>query len=485
MFKNNYHKRHFFAMLQMMLMPFMGFITRSIVDEGGGGSGTSEGEEKQNELLVKIQSKVKDLITDSMKGTVTKDELGKKVKEINKSIADSLNDEQIKTLKSSVDEMVEATRKNTLELKELREGKLNSDSQPKTFRDALKDAFMEKKDICLTEKNDDDGKRLSLKEFFTEKGNQTSPKFTLKVAVDMLQSNIAQSEINLVRLTELDPNRVGIPLTIYPHVFNWIPSKKIRKAYMSVLVVYSYEDGSGTKTEGSASSKSSFLLKTVEFKAFYNATFFTISDETLDDLDEVMDEIAIVAPDKILDSIDGKVLGTTGDGSTDIKGLFATGNHTDFATATYTGTVEGANIIDLISKAKLQCEGNKYRPNIVLMNPTDIEGMGSLKNLEEDSVTDRRVRWDTVGLPAFVMGMRIIASTGITADTLAVIDQKQLVLGIRRDMSMEIGHNAADLTEGQKTVVIKVRNAFGIRDIAGVIYSDGIAVDVAAIESGV
>jgi len=439
-------------------------------------------EEKKAALLLEIEGKVKGLITESQKGSVSKADLDTQVAEINKAIANGLNNDQIATLKSSVDDLVEATQKNSLELKEMREdGLTKKNAQPKTFREALKDAFMSKKDQVLTEKDDDNGKRLSLKEYFTEKGHQTTPAFTIKAAVDMLQSNIAQSEINLVRLTELDPNRVGIPLTIYPHVFDWMPKKTMRKAYMSVLVVYTYVDGSGTKTEGTASSKSSFLLKTVEYKAFYNATYFTLSDETLDDLDEVMDEIAITAPDKILDSIDGKILGTAGDGATDIKGLFAAGNHTDFATVTYTDTVEGANIIDLIAKAKLQCEGNKYRPNVVVMNPTDIDNMAALKDTDENSVTDRRVRWDALGNPAFVMGMRIIASTSITADTLAVIDRKQLIIGIRKDMSLQIGLNGTDLTEGQKTVVIKVRNAFGIRDAAGIIYSDAIATDVIAI----
>jgi hypothetical protein len=387
-------------------------------------------------------------------------------------------------LKTSVDELVEATQKNSLELKEMREGKLKTESAPKTFKEAIRASIMSKEDIFLTKKSDDNGERFSLIDYFNEKGNSESPVFTIKSAVDMLQSNIVQSEVNLVRLTELDANRVGIPLTLYPHVFNWMPKKGLKKAYMSVLVVYTYVDGSGTKTEGTASSKSSFLLKTVEFKAFYNATYFTLSDETLDDLDEVMDEIAITAPDKILDSIDGKILGTTGDGSTDIKGLFATGNHTDFATGTYTGTVEGANTIDLIAKAKLQCETNKYRPNVVLMNPVDIDNMAALKDANENSVLDRRVRWDNLGNPSFVMGMRIIASTAITADTLAVMDNSQLIIGIRKDMSLQIGLNGTDLTEGQKTVVIKVRNAFGIRDIAGIIYSDAIATDVAAIDAG-
>lgn len=440
-------------------------------------------EEKKAALLQEIEAKVKGLITDSNKESITKAELDKKVDELNKAIADSLDKDGMATLKTSVDDLVEATNKNSLELKELRDGKITEDAKPKNFREAIKDAIMAKSDV-LVEKNDDYGKRMSLKDYFTEKGNRTTPTFTIKSAVDMLESNIVQSNVATVRLTELDPQRVGIPLTIYPHVFDWMPMKTITRPTMSILVVYTYEDGSGTKTEGSASSQSSFLFKTVEFKSFYNATYFTLSDETLDDLEEAMDEIAATAPDKILDSIDGKILGTSGDDSTDIAGLFTANKHTDFATVTYTNTVTGANVIDLIAKAKLQCEGNKYRPNIVIMNPTDVDNLAAVKDANDNSVNDRRVRWDTLGNPAYVFGMRIIASTAITADTLAVVDQKQLMIGKRSDMTMEIGYNGTDFTEGQKTVVIKVRNAFGVRDKAAVIYSDAIATDVAAIDDG-
>jgi len=64
---------------------------------------------------------------------------------------------------------------------------------------------------------------------------------------------------------------------------------------------------------------------------------------------------------------------------------------------------------------------------------------------------------------------------------MVVLDSKQLMIGKRRDMTLEIGYNASDFTEGQKTVMIKVRLAFGVRDKAAVIYCSDIDTDVAAI----
>ena len=440
-------------------------------------------EEFNKEALL---TQIKGLIDESKNGVVTEKELNKRIDNINEQLKElnskDNNHEEVKALKDSVANLLEATQDNTAAIKAMVDKANNPKPEaPKTFRAALEEAVMEKKDIVLTEKNDDFGKRLSLKEYFTEKGNQTSPTFTVKAAVDMLVSNIAQPKVPDIRLTELDPQRVGIPLTIYPHVMMWVPSKRIKRPTMSILVVYTYEDGSGTKTEGSASSKSSFLLKTVEFKSFFIATHFTLSDETLDDLDEVMDEISVTAPSKILDKVDTKVLGTTGDDSTDIAGLYTSTKHTDFATATYTDTQENASIIDLVSKAKLQCEGNKYLPDAVVMNPSDIEKLSGLQNAFEDSKLDRRMSYDNIGQPTFIKGLRIIASTAQAANTLAVIDSKQLMMGIRNDMTMEIGYNGTDLTEGQKTVVLKLRVAFGVRDKAGVIYSSNITTDVEAI----
>lgn len=442
-------------------------------------------EEKFNkeELL----GQIKQLISDSTKDAVTEKELNKRIEAINKQLetlnSKEDNHEEVAGLKSSIDDLVEKINQNSIELKSLREEGLKAKvEKPKTIRDLMKEAIMAKEDIFLKKKNDDYGERYSMKEWFTEKGNQNSPTFTLKAAVDMLQSNIVQNYVSYQRLSELDPNRVSIPLTIYPHVLSSMNVKRTNKPYMALLVAYTYFDGSGTKTEGSASSKSSVLFKTVNFPTFTIATYATLSNETLDDLEEALDELAMVVPDKLMDSLDGKVLSASGDDSSDIAGLFTANKMTAFA-STWDGTIPNATIVDLISKMKLQCEGNKYKPTEVWLNPTDIDNMAALKNDISDSVTDRRVVWGANGVPVAVCGLMVKPNTNVTADTCAVVDGRQPWIGLRKDVTMTMGYNGTDLTEGQKTVVFEMRAAFGVRDKAGVIYSSGIATDVAAITS--
>lgn len=437
-------------------------------------------------LLADIESKVKSLVSDATKESITKKELDEKVDELNKSIQKNLNNEDMATLKESVDNIVKASADNAAAIKALTEKEANKlDMTPKTFRQAIKNAILEKKDIVLTEKKDDFGQRLSLKEYFTEKGNQTTPVFTIKAAVDMLESNIVQSEVADIRLTELDPNRVGIPLSVYPNVMDWMPSRGISKPYMSVLVAYSYEDGAGTKTEGAAPSKSSFLFKTVQFPSFTIATYFTLSDETLDDLEEALDEISIVGPEKIQDNVDSQILGSSGDDSTALAGLLTANKNTAFTAATYSETVAGANVIDVIGKMKLAVLANKYRPDTVLMNPNDIDNLAALKDQLDNSILDRRVRFDAMGNPVNINGMRLIASTTIATNAAVVMDSSKTVIGKRKDMTMEMGYNGTDLTEGQKTVVIKTRVAFAVRDKAGIIYESDLSAAAGVINKGV
>jgi len=445
---------------------------------------TPEEKAQKDLLLQEIKADVQGLINDSQKENIKKADLDNKVSELNEKIEKSLDNEGMKALKDSVELLLKASADNAAAIAAMTEkASKTTDELPKDLRSALKQAILAKKDMVLTEKNDDNGQRLSLKDYFTEKGNKQTPVF--KVAVDMLQSNIVQSNVATVRLTDLDPNRVGIPLTVYPHVLDWIPSRGIAKPYMSVLVAYSYEDGAGTKTEGSAPSKSSFLFKTVEFKAFTIGTYFTLSDETLDDLEEALDEISIVAPDKIQDNVDSQVLGAVGDDSTALAGLLTATKNTAFVPATYASSVSGANLIDVFTKMKLSALANKYRPDTIILNPNTIDNIAAIKDQLDNSIMDRRIRFDDMGNPVAIAGMRIISATDMVEDTGVVLSSAQLIIGKRREMTMEIGYNGTDLTEGQKTVVINIRVAFAVRDKAGVIYSSGLDAAKDVIDSGV
>ncbi len=421
---------------------------------------------------------IKGLITESTKENVNSKVLNEKIAEINKKIEETFkSNEDVLKLKESVDKLIEATSANAAAIKAMTEKPVDkSNGKSMTFKSALLEAIKAHPEV-IKSKKDDNGERESLIDYI--KSNQRTPEINIDKAVDMLESNIVQTNVATVRLTELDPERVGIPLTVYQHVIDVFPSSPISKPYMSLLVVYDYQDGAGTKTEGSAPTQSSFLLKTVEFKAFDIATYFTLSDETLDDLPEAMDELGMVAPDKILASIDGKILRDGGNGTTDIKGLFVGADTcTDFVASDYSATVVGANKVDLISKMKLAIRKNKYAANFVGLNSTDIEEIQTYKDLLNNSIADKRLQFNTNGDLVKIAGLTVFENDSITANTCIVGSTAKLKIGIRKGSTMQIGYNGTDFTEGQKTVKVNLRLAFGVRDKAAFQYSSSMSADV-------
>ena len=149
-----------------------------------------------------LLKEIKGLISDNLKGTITEKELNERMADINKQLEVLNNKEdnhaEVKELSDNVEKLVKSLEETNIalkeqgsELKQIKESGLQKkNEQPKTFRDALKAAFLEKKDALLKEVNDDYGKRLSLKEFI--ESGRPSPKMTIKSAVDMLESNIAR-----------------------------------------------------------------------------------------------------------------------------------------------------------------------------------------------------------------------------------------------------------------------------------------------------
>jgi len=456
------------------------------------GTMSAEDELKQMKLLEKMSEQTVALLNKATQGHIKKEDFDTEIKKLNDSYK-KLSDDSITELKKRVDEYAkgnqdaidaatkaqEEVKELKLDLKKFQEKAIDPSNKDKvtSFRQALKDAFNEMNTktggAVIKTIKDSNGERLSMSEYFQNGGKQAvTPVMQIKTLVDMLESSIVQNQVQLVRLTELDPNRVGFPLNPYQHAVAIFPIKNMAKPAMSILVAYEYENGAGAKTEGSAPSKSSFKLKTVEFKACVIATYFTLSEETLDDLEEVMDEIAIIAPDKILDNFDDKVFRTTGaDDSTDILGLFSSSKSTAFAFNTYIGEFELGNLIDLIQTMKLQAEGNGYRPDMVGLHPRDLNKLAAEKNTLSDDLNTRRVFYDNLGQPTFVCGLKIVLNAEIAANTCFVADSRMVWIGRRKDMQLTIGYNGTDFTEGQRTVMISIRLAFGVRDPLAVIYS--------------
>ena len=449
---------------------------------------TDDEKKAHDALFNEIDSKIKSLVSEATKEAVKQSDVDKKVNEINEKIK-GLSSSEVDALKLRVDELAKKNEvlENASKVQGAEMAKIKNDGGGKSehfdLKSAIKEGILKYKDSFLEEVTDTYGTHLSMLKWFRS-GKGKSPEFEIKdgsdiiKAVDMTTSAIAQSNVSALRLTELLPNVYGLPLAIYPHVLDYFPQRNIARPTMAMLVAYSYSDGADTKTEGSSSTQSSLLFKTVAFPAFAIYTYFTLTDEVLDDLDEALSEINRVAPDKIKSKLDSFVYRTTGDDSSAMKGMFAAAKSTAFVVASYASSVEGANYIDLIEAMISQCEDSDYVADTVGLNPVDIRlYFNSLKDGLDNSIRDNRLVF-VGGKLSSVCGLRVVASNKITANTCYVGAINQLaLLGVRKNLTLEIGLNGTDFVEGQKTARVGMRVAFGVGDPLGIIYCADMATD--------
>lgn len=446
----------------------------------------------EKELLKKIQDQVKKLIPDSDK---QRQEIKEEYTKVMTDLANGLIDKE--GLDKALEELTEKSSGLTKEVAEqlvkdvneigiriqaIQEIGAKNDKAKKSFRDIIEDGLKEAGLIKTIKGGGEDKEDIRVIDYLADSGRKATPLITLKSAIDMTTPlSYGDVEIGSPFKTVYDPSLVQIPLNNDTHVTQIFPIMNIKTKYFGILVEITYVDGSDTKAENTASDKSSVIFKTEEFKVFTIPTNFHISEEQLEDVDYLLDELSRLAPDKINTKFDSKVLSASGDGSTDIKGLFVAGNHTAFTVATYTDTVPDANILDLIGKMKLQASLTNFAPNVVLLHPQMIDEIEGLKDLNENSLFNRTVKYDPNGNLNFIKGLKVISSKQMGTNTVFVGSSEAAKIGVRRDMTMVIGLDSDDLTKRMRTVVFGMRAAFGVRQAGAMIYEDDAAASIALI----
>lgn len=429
-----------------------------------------------SEKMEAIKTEFESLVKETFKGAIDKEALDvelAKLTEKAEGLTNAAKQELTDTLNASVKEL---TEKFEMEIQGLKEGELKN-QQPKSFREKLKDALTESG--IVKEIDTPDGK-LKVIDYFKNHEAKRTPSMTIKAAVDMTTANIYGSNVETGSpfYTEYDRQLVQVPLNNDIKTMQVFPINNVGTKYMGIIVENTYVDGSATTAENTAAGKSSVLFETQEFKVFKINTYFHIPEENLDDVDFLLDELARLAPSKIMTKLDSKILGTTGDNSTDIKGLRVSGNYTAFAASTtYLNSQAGADRVDVLRKMKLQADVADYAGNIAILHPNEIDKIEGLKDLNENSRYNRSVKYDNEGRLVSIAGLRVIKNKQIAEDHAIVMDRNAVVIGIRKDINFQIGLDSDDLTKGMRTVVFGMRAAFGVRDSGAVIYSANVEVD--------
>lgn len=441
--------------------------------------------DKTKHQLDSFKEEYRRIAEKAAEGKMSKDEVTSALKTLEEK-SENFTKEQLKELSgklSTVEEQLKEAQKN---LKALGEKGMNAPAPEKVGFGTLLRKQLEKDGLVEEYVID---AALGKKAFKVKDYDKSSMKYSVKAAIDMTTALSvapgADPGTNIGSITDYKMRDVLINLTKDVHATQFLPTDPVSDKYMGVLVEHTYEDGTGTKAEGSASSKSSIKFKTIEFKVFTIATYFRVSKENLADIDRLESKLNRIAPDKILSTLDGKIFSALGDNSADIKGMYVAGNYTAFTAATFAASVEDANIIDLVRKMKLQAHNADEDVNAVVLHPSQIDEIEALKDANKNYLQSRGIVFDAMGNLVRLHGLAVIRNKKPTTSRVTVMWNEAAEIGIREDINYEIGLDGNDLTEGMRTIVFEMRAAFGVGKPGGIIVSTDPTGDIAVINKGV
>lgn len=441
---------------------------------------------QNKEQIDAFTDEYKKLVKEASEGAMSKADVDKELESLEKKINEAPN-EVIDGLVKKLEDVQEELKIAQLSIKKFEDDTLISSDETKKGIGSLFRKTLEEKELVEEYSVDS----LTGRKAFRMKGyDNKSTSYSLKAAIDMTTALAltpgTTPGTNIGYLTDYSKMRdVQINLTMDDHVVAFLPTDPVSDKYMGVLIEYDYEDGSETKAEGSASGQSSVKFQTKEFKVFTIATNFRVSKENLADLDRLESKLNRIAPDRILSRLDTKVLSATGDNSTDVEGMYVAGNYTAFTAATYTSSVESANIIDLIRKMKLQAVEADQDVNLVILHHSRVDEIEGLKDADKNYLQSRGIVFDNEGRLVRVHGLAVAKNKKQTSDIVTVMWNEAAEVGIREDINFEVGLDGNDLTEGMRTIVFEMRAAFGVGKPSAIIVSTDPDADIGVIDSGV
>lgn len=504
-----YRALHLVNFLAILIAPFFNTHLYGI-GEGGG----TVAEQEKKELLDKINNNIKTAadnakkelqsIVDEIKKTAITDgqfkefqeTIDKRLEPVNafiKELSEKGFEKEVKELKAEFNEIL---KKQGMEIAAMKEnsgrhtvkdneqiGKklLSALESDQEIKDTLKfNVFEEKTDP-------DSGEKVKgfSKQALAHLKN--GGKISIKAAIDMTTALTARPGsdpgTSIGSITDYSMKPVDLVLVNDVPVFSMFPTTPTAKSYFGVIIYDTYFDGADTTAEGTAAPQSSFKVSTKEFKVFDIPTFFDIHENVLEDFDGLMAQLNRKAPDAILSKVAEKILGTTGDGSTDIKGIRVSGNYTAFDATTWAGKVTDASIIDAISKAKLQAILAEEDVTHIALHPSDIEAIEDVKNALGDSVTLRKAIFDNTGKLVRVCGLIPMRNKKMTSNQFVMYNYNNSAeIGVRKDIEMQIGYDGNGFKKRIVTIRFVVRVAFGVAKASSIIYSSDITADVAELK---
>jgi len=285
----------------------------------------------------------------------------------------------------------------------------------------------------------------------------------------------------------------NIPVEDRIEGLNIIPSRRVRlldvmgqRNTTSNVVSWVYQankDGTAGQTaEAAVKNQIDFDLVVANETVKKTTAFIKVSTEMLDDITWIQSEIEQELMRELLKKVEETAYNGDGTGQNH-RGIRTVASA--FAPGSFAGTVDNANIVDVLTVAMNQVEiaqENEGMVNYIFMHPSDVTSL----MLTKISSTDKRYveRLIQVGSTLILDGVPIIKSTLITQGEYLVGAFDLALLVTRSSMRFDIGLDGNDFTENLRTILAEWRGLTLVKNNDRTAFVAGdFATDTAALET--
>jgi len=425
----------------------------------------------QEQLLVDhIKSQVQSEIDKVSKGYISETKANENIEAKIKALEDNpVFAEKLKEMKADYEEKLKA-QWEAVELKL----KSEATEKPMTLRDSFKAAIMASDKV--EEYTDQDGN----KRFRIKGADDKQFDFQIK-AVDMNTANAVRPGstpgVNIGYLTDYGMQNQELANSMNQHFLTaGFSAESIADKYYGVLVETTETNGAGIKGETASAGDSSYLWKTIEYKVFDFSVKFRVHQNTLDDIENVLNRVTTIGVDRLLTVIDASTLGAAGDNTATPYGLLTATFFTAYDTTLRVGEVDYANIVNVIKNAKLQARKANEMVDCVILNSSDIAEIEDLKDKQANTVSLAGVKIDDSGKLAYIYGLKVIENDNLDANKFVVCKLGESVqYGMRSIVGMRMGYDlTTDFSKRIVTIQLDSRLAIGLGKPEAIIYCSDI-----------
>lgn len=369
---------------------------------------------QEKALVAEVKGQTEALITEKTNGLIASDTFAQKVAALEQSI---------QTETATVKAALEATLKEQgIVLAELKANK-GEGGKPMSQTEQITKAINDNADALAS----------------LSKGNNV--KFTVKSAGDMTTSNYSGGYVGI---SQFDPV-VGAFNLRRPFIRDIVNVRPMSDMYITWFDQANADGTAAAQTQGSGKAQIDFDLVEAKLPAETIAAYITVTKQAMRDLPYFTALVNQELTKRVNLAFDAELL--TGDGTTpNLKGI-STYSTPFTAPAGLIALVDNATIFDLLIAAQAQVNAENHMANYALMHPTDVARIRISKGTDGHYLTQA-----PNGLLQYA-GINIIENTGVTQNTMYVIDSTKSNVGIREDFNITVGLDGNNFTQNKVTVL--------------------------------